>query len=485
MLNLDVRTGTEAIVIDRSGQRVQLRTVSTGETTWLPYDKLVLAPGASPLRPPLPGLDDPRILTLRNLLDMDRIKTAAAAAQRIAVIGAGFIGLEVAEQFIHLKKSVTLIEAQAQILPPLDPAMTLLMADELRTHGIELLLGDAIAGFSPTPSGLDCQLASGRRVAADLVVLAIGVRPDTTLARTAGLALGPRGHIQVDEFLRTSDPAIYAAGDAIETRDLLTGEPTTVPLGGPANRQGRHIADHLFRPAAARPYAGALGTAIVRAFGVTAGLTGWTEKRLRAAARPYRTVTVHDNHHASYYPGAKPLVLKLLWDPSDGRVLGAQCTGLAGVDKRLDVLATAIAGRLTIDDLGELELAYAPPFGAAKDIVNLAGYTATNTREGLLTPCESLPTDPTVQILDVRPPALVQKHPIPGGIVAFNIPLAQLRARSGELDTARPVVTVCALGKTAYFAARILAQRGFTVSALTGGLRATLAPRTPAKLPTP
>jgi rhodanese-related sulfurtransferase len=257
-----------------------------------------------------------------------------------------------------------------------------------------------------------------------------------------------------------------------------------VPLGGPANRQGRHIADHIFRPATARPYDGALGTAIVRAFGVTAGLTGWTEKRLRAAGRTYRTVTVHDNHHASYYPGAKPLVLKLTWDPADGRVLGAQCTGLAGVDKRLDVMATALVGGLTIDDLGELELAYAPPFGAAKDIVNLAGYTATNTRDGLVTPCDTLPTDPRVQILDVRPPALVLKHPIPNGVSALNIPLGQLRARSGELDVTRPVVTVCALGKTAYFAARILAQRGFTVSALTGGLRASLDPRTPAKLPT-
>ncbi len=486
LLNLDVRTGTEAVAIDRPGKRVQIRAVATGETSWLPYDKLVLAPGASPLRPPLPGIDDPRILTLRNLSDMDRIKAVAAVARRVAVIGAGFIGLEMAEQLIHLKKSVTLIEAQPQILPPLDPAMTLLMADELRTHGVELLLDDAIAGFAPAAadSGLECQLSSGRRVTADLIVLAIGVRPDTTLARSAGLALGPRGHLQVDEYLRTSDPDIYAAGDAIETRDRITGDPVSVPLGGPANRQGRLIAGHLFRPAATRPYPGALGTAIVRAFGVAAGLTGWTEKRLLAAGRAYRTVTVHDNHHASYYPGAKPIALKLLWDPADGRVLGAQLTGLAGVDKRLDVLATAIVGRLTIDDLAELDLAYAPPFGAAKDIVNLAGYVAANTRDGLVTPCDTLPADPAVQILDARPPGLVRKYPIPGDVSSINIPLAELRARSGELDPARPVVTVCALGKTAYFAARILAQRGFQVSALTGGLRARLDPRSPAKLPT-
>jgi rhodanese-related sulfurtransferase len=222
----------------------------------------------------------------------------------------------------------------------------------------------------------------------------------------------------------------------------------------------------------------------VRAFDAAAGLTGWTEKRLRAAGRAYRTVTVNDNHHAGYFPGAKPLLLKLLWDPATGRVLGAQATGLAGVDKRLDVIATAITGGLTIDDLAQLELAYAPPFGAAKDIVNLAGFTACNARDGLVTPLDALPDDPAVQILDVRPPALVQSHPLPRA-GAINIPLGALRTRLGELDRTRPVVTVCALGKTAYFAARILAQHGFQVSALTGGIRAHFDPRSPAKLPTP
>ena len=484
MLDIDVRTGTEAVAIDRSGKRVQLRTLATGEETWLPYDKLVLAPGASPLRPPLPGIDHPRVHTLRSLQDMDRLKAASADARRVVVIGAGFIGLEMVEQFIHLKKEVALVELLDQLLPPLDKPMTLLMEDELKRHGVELHLGDAIAGFAPACGALACQLKSGRSLPADLVVLAIGVRPETALAKAAGLALGPRGHIRTDAFLRTDDPDIYAAGDAAEIRDFVTDEPTAVPLGGPANRQGRAIADHIFRPASARPIPGALGTAIVRAFTVAAGLTGWSEKRLRAAGRTYRTVTVNGNHHADYYPGAQPIILKLLWDPADGHILGAQASGLAGIDKRLDTLATAIAGHLTIDDLAQLELSYAPPFGSAKDLVNLAGMAACNARDGLVDPIDTLPDDPAVQIVDVRPAPLAQKHPIPRpGVI--NIPLAALRQRAGELDPTRPVVTVCALGKSSYFAARILSQLGFSVRAQTGGLRAILDPRSPAKLPAP
>jgi NADPH-dependent 2,4-dienoyl-CoA reductase/sulfur reductase-like enzyme/rhodanese-related sulfurtransferase len=483
MLNLDVRTSTEAAAIDRPGKRVQIRSLASGMEEWLAYDQLILAPGATPLRPPLPGIDDPRIFTLRSLQDMDRIKAAATTAQRVTVIGAGFIGLEMAEQFVHLGKQVTLVEMLDQILPPLDRPMTRLMEDELRRHNVEIILGDGIESFSGD-SALTCRLKSGRTVSADLVVLSIGVRPDTALAKAAGLELGPRGHIRVNEFMQTSDPAIYAAGDAIEVKDLLTGEPSAVPLGGPANRQGRLAADHIFHPEQTKPYNGALGTAIVRAFEVAAGLTGWSEKRLRAAKRPYRTVTVNDNHHAGYYPGAKPMLFKLLWDPATGRVLGAQATGFLGVDKRLDVVATAIAGGLNIDDLAQLELAYAPPFGSAKDIVNLAAFTACNARDGLVTPIDAIPDDPAVQVVDTRPAPLVQAHPLTQ-VRSVNIPLGALRQRLGELDRNRPVVTVCAFGKTAYFAARILAQNGFQVSTLTGGIRANFDPRSPAKLPTP
>jgi NADPH-dependent 2,4-dienoyl-CoA reductase/sulfur reductase-like enzyme/rhodanese-related sulfurtransferase len=483
MLALDVRTSTEAMAIDRAGKRVQLREVAAGTTEWLSYDKLVLAPGAVPLRTNLPGIDDPRLFTLRSLQDMDRIKAAAANAQRVTVIGAGFIGLEMAEQFVRLGKPVTLVELLDQVLPPLDRGMTRLMEDELRRHGVELILGDGIAGFV-SESTLTCRLNSGRTVDSDQVVLSIGVRPDTALARDAGLELGPRGHIRVNSFLQTSDPDIYAAGDAIEIKDLVSGDATAVPLGGPANRQGRLAADHIFRPAQTKPYSGALGTAIVRAFEVAAGITGWSEKRLRAAGRAYRSVTVNHNHHAGYYPGAKPLLLKLLWAPESGRVLGAQVTGFLGVDKRIDVLATSITGGLTIDDLAQLELAYAPPFGAAKDIINLAGFAACNARDGLVTPIDAIPDDPAVQVVDSRPAPLVQAHPLTQ-VRSVNIPLPALRQRLGELDRNRPVVTVCALGKTAYFAARILAQNGFQVSTLTGGIRAHFDPRSPAKLPTP
>ena len=483
MLNLDVRTHTEAVAVDRAGKRVQLRHLPAATTEWIAYDKLVLAPGAVPVRPPLPGIDDPRLFTLRSLADMDRIKAAAEAAQRVTVIGAGFIGLEMAEQFIRLGKQVTLVELQNQVLPLLDPLMTRLMEDELRRHGITLILGDSVERFT-SGATLTCHLKSGRAVDTDLVVLCIGVRPDTALAREAGLTLGSRGHIRVNGFMQTSDPDIYAAGDAVETEDFVSHELTAVPLGGPANRQGRLAADHIFHPAQTRPYPGALGTAIVRAFDVAAGLTGWSEKRLQAAGRPYRAVLVNDNHHANYFPGAKPLLLKLLWAPDTGQVLGAQVTGLAGVDKRLDVMATAIAGGLTIDDLAQLELAYAPPFGAAKDLVNLAGFTAANVRDGLVTPVTELPDDPAVQILDMRPAALVQTHPLPRNHV-INIPFPTLRQQLDKLDRNRPVVTVCALGKTSYFGARILAQHGFNVQSLVGGIRAHYDPRTPAKLPTP
>lgn len=484
MLAIDVRTSTEVTAIDRATKHVHVRNLASGTTETLPYDKLILAPGAVPLRPPLPGIDDPRVFTLRSLQDMDRIKAAAAGTTRVAVIGAGFIGLEMAEQFVHLGKQVTLVELTDQILPPLDPAITKLLESELRQHHVDLVLGDSVAAFEPGASTLTCRLAWGRAVEAELVVLSIGVRPDTVLARESGLDLGSRGHIRVNGYMQTSDPDIYAAGDAIETEDFVTGDPVSVPLGGPANRQGRLAADHIFRPAGTKPYPGALGTAIVRAFSVAAGLTGWSAKRLSAANRAFRTVTVNDNHHAGYYPGAKQIQLKLLWDPANDRILGAQCTGLAGVDKRLDVIATAIAGELTIDDLAQLELSYAPPFGAAKDIVNLAGFAACNDRDGLATFVDTLPHDSAVQIVDVRPPPIVLAHPVPHpGVI--DIPLPQIRSRMGELDRDRPVVTLCAFGKTCYFAARILVQNGFQVSHLNGGLRASIDPRSPAKLPTP
>ncbi|PLK47026.1 FAD-dependent oxidoreductase [Uliginosibacterium sp. TH139] len=483
LLNLDVRTGCEAVKIDRAGKRVEVKYLADGRSEWISYDKLMLAPGASPLRPALPGIDDHRVFTLRNLQDMDRIVSATDEGMRAVVIGAGFIGIEMAEQLRHKGLSVELVELQTQIFPQLDAPMTALLESELRRHNIGITLGDGVARFEPKESHLRCHLNSGKVLDADLVILSIGVKPDTELAHDAGLELGPRGHIVVNDFMQTSDPSIYAAGDAVQTRDRVIDSPVNVPMGGPANRQGRVAADHIFMADKARPYPGSLGTAIVRGFEVAAGITGWSEKRLQAAGKPYATVTVNDQHHAGYYPGAKPLSFKILWEPNSGRVLGAQATGFEGIDKRLDVMATAILGGMTIDDLCHLELAYAPPFGSAKDVINLAGFTACNRRDGLVRHITELPTDPQVQIVDVRPQPLAEAFPAPANVI--NIPFPTLRANLAKLDRTRPVLTVCAFGKMSYFAARLLIQEGFDVKSFSGGLKANVDPRSPAKMPTP
>lgn len=483
LLNLDVRTRCEAIRIDRASKRVEIRQLGNGTTEWLSYDKLMLAPGASPLRPALPGIDDARILTLRNLEDMDRIVAASDSGMRAVVIGAGFIGLEMAEQLQRKGLFVQLVELQQQILPPLDAPLAALLESELRQHGIGITLGDGVARFESCDSHIRCHLNSGKVLDADMIILSIGVKPDTELAHAAGLQLGPRGHIVVDAFQRTSDPDIYAAGDAVETVDRVLGGKTVVPMGGPANRQGRVAADHIFMPDQARPYPGSLGTGIVRAFDTVAGITGWSEKRLLAAGYAYETVTVNDHQHATYYPGAKPLTLKILWEPDTGRLLGAQATGFEGIDKRIDVLATAILAGMTVEDLCHLELAYAPPFGSAKDVINLAGFAACNRRDGLITHSTTLPDDPQVQVVDVRPKPLSEAFPVPCKVI--NIPFPTLRANLDKLDRNRPVLTVCAFGKMSYFAARILAQQGFKVTSFSGGLKANIDPRSPAKMPTP
>lgn len=483
LLNLEVHTRCEAVSIDRANKRVELHHLDSGSIEWQPYDKLMLAPGASPLRPDLPGIDDPRIFTLRNLEDMDRVVAATDTGMRAVVIGAGFIGLEMAEQLHRKGLSVQLVELQKQVFPPLDAPMTALLESELLRQNIAITLGDGVARFEPSADIIRCHLTSGKVLEADLVMLSIGVKPDSELARAAGLNLGPRGHIVVDEFQRTSDPDIYAAGDAVETLDRVMGDKMVVPMGGPANRQGRVAADHIFMPEKARPYPGSLGTAIVRAFDVAAGITGWSEKRLIAAKRQYQTVTVNDHQHATYYPGAKPLTLKILWEPESGRLLGAQASGFEGVDKRLDILATAIVAGMTVDDLCHLELAYAPPFGAAKDAINLAGFAACNRRDALVSHSTELPDDPNVQIVDVRPKPLADAFPAPCKVI--NIPFPTLRANLDKLDRSRPVLTLCAFGKMSYFAARVLAQHGFNVTSFSGGLKANVDPRSPAKVLTP
>ena len=482
MLNLDVRTRCEAVRIDRAGKRVEVKNLADGSSEWLSYDKLMLSPGAAPIRPPIPGIDDQRIFTLRSLEDMDRVIEATEAGMRAVAIGAGFIGLEMAEQLQRKGLTVELVELQKQVLPQLDAKMTMLLESELRHHEIGVTLGDGIECFVPTPDALECHLKSGKVLKADFVVLSMGVKPDTQIARDAGLTLGPRGHIVVDHFQRTSDPDIYAAGDAVETAELVFGDRIALPMGGPANRQGRIAADHMLRPGAAQPYPGSLGTAIVRVFDVAAGVTGWTEKRMRDANKPCASVIVNDHQHATYYPGAKPLTVKILWAPESGLLLGAQVSGFDGVDKRLDVLATAILGGMTVEDLCHLELAYAPPFGAARDAINLAGFAACNCHDGLVRTTTLLPTDPQVQIVDVRPKPLAEAFPAP--VPVINIPFPTLRDNLNKLDRNRPVLTLCAFGKISYFAARVLMQNGFDVVSFSGGLKANVDPRSPAKMTT-
>lgn len=470
LLNITVRNRTEAVSIDRETKTVLVRDLNSKSEESLPYDKLVVSTGASPLRPPLQGIENPKILTLRNLEDMDRIKKMATDAKLVLVVGGGFIGLEMAEQLVHLKKEVTLVELVDQVLPQMDPEMVKAVQQELTDQGVSLALGDGIESFESSGEQVKATLGSGRIVEADLVILSIGVRPESGLAKDAGLELGKRGHIVANAYQQSSDPDIYAIGDVCETQDPILGGPVAIPLGGPANRQGRTAADHIIRGDEARPYPGSIGTSIVRVFDIAAGVTGYTEKRLRQMGIEYGTTTVTDFNHAGYYPGAVHLTVKALWDKQSGRILGGQAFGSDGVDKRLDVFATAIKGKLTIQDLEHLELAYAPPFGSAKDPINIIGFSANNMTDGLVKPLYKLSDAPeSAQLLDVRPPEVAKMHPISG---AINIPQSQLRDRLKELDTSRPVVTVCALGKTSYFAARILAQNGFDAHAHVGGLKA-------------
>ncbi|MFI6873886.1 FAD-dependent oxidoreductase [Streptomyces sp. NPDC050400] len=459
---IDVRVRHEAVAVDRAARTVRVRDLVTGEEYTESFDRLVLSPGARPFVPQLPGVE--RAFTLRDVSDTDRIAAELTAGARTAVVvGAGFIGVEAAENLRHRGLDVTLVELADQVLPPLDPEMAAPLAAELRAGGVDLALGTQLKEVREH----DVLLDDGRTVAADLVLMAIGVRPDVELASAAGLTVGPRGGIAVDEAGRTSDPEIFAVGDAAEKRDALTGESTLVPLANLANRHGRLVADAIAgRPVKARP---ATATAVVQVFGLTAAATGWNEKRLRAAGRPYQALHLHPGSHAGYYPGASPIALKVLFDPSDLRILGAQAVGSDGVDKRIDVVATAIAGGLTAPDLADLELAYAPPYGSAKDPVNMAGMIAENLATG---------TDRTVQwhelaavrdagatVVDVRTAAEHGRGAIPG---ALNIPLDELRERAAELPDGDLVVH-CQVGLRGHTALRLLAGLGRDAANLDGG----------------
>jgi len=470
-LRLDVRARSSVERIDRAAKTVRIREVDTGHEYDESFDKLILAPGAAPLRPPITGIDLPGVFTLRNLPDMDRIKAAVdGGAKQAVIIGAGFIGLELVENFVERGVQTTVVELQDQVLPPLDKEMTAPIVDALAARGVTLILQDSAEAFTQSADGLSVRLKSGRELPAGLVVLGVGVRPENKLAVDAGLDVGPRGGIKVDEHLRTSDPDIYAVGDAIETRDAISGAPVQVPLAGPANRQGRIAADNVFgRPSKFR---GTQGTAIVGLFDRAAALTGATEKALRARNVPYRAVTIHPVNHAGYYPGAEGMTLKVLFAPDTGRVLGAQAVGGAGVDKRVDVLATAIQAGMTVYDLEEVELAYAPQFGSAKDPVNMAGFVAAGLLRGdhpqIDAPALAALAESQRTLVDVRTHKEFAVGHIPG---ATNIPVDELRERLGEVPRDREVIAYCQVGMRGYLATRVLKQAGFDVRNLSGGYK--------------
>jgi rhodanese-related sulfurtransferase len=391
------------------------------------------------------------------------------------VVGGGYIGLEMAEQLKNRGLRVTVVEALPQVMAPLDPEIAAWITHELRANGVEVVLSDAMAAFEEPRAGEEARasvvvLKSGRRVPADVVVLGLGVRPDTQLAREAGLEIGVTGGIRVNDCMQTSEPSIWAVGDAVEVRDVVSGLASVIPLAGPANRQGRIAADNIFGRNS--KYSGTYGTAIVRVFKLAAACTGANEKRLRKAGVPYDAVHLHPGSHAGYYPGAAPITLKLLFAPRTGKLLGAQAVGSDGVDKRIDVLATALKGGMTVHDLAELELAYAPPFGSAKDPINLAGMAAQNVLAGDVSLAqwhEVGALDPkNTLLLDVRTDAERKSGFIPSSL---HIPLQQLRQRLGELPRDREIVVSCQSGQRSYFACRLLSQRGFRVRNLTGSYR--------------
>lgn len=468
MFRLNVRINCNALQIDREKKRVLVVDRISNEQEWLAYDKLMLAPGARPAMPDMQGMDDPAVFTLRNLQDMDRIIAIAKPDMRAVVVGGGYVGLELLEQLHKKGLKTSLVHLHSHVLPQFDSQIIQPLQNELKANGVQTWLNNHFTSFSREGDVLKCQLASGDVVETDMVIFSIGVRPESDLARETGLVLSEAGHVVVNQFMQTSDPDIYAAGDVVQTRERHYGQRVAIALAGPANRQGRVAADHIFQDVLAQPYPGSIGTSIVRLFGMVAAGTGWTEQALIESSRSYNTVTVHEHQHASYYPGAEMITLKLIWEPESGEILGAQATGKDGVDKRIDVLATAIIGRMTIDDLCHLELAYAPPFGTARDIINIAGFAATNMRDGLIRLIHYIPDDPAVQLLDVRPRQLAESSPVEG---AIHIPFPALRKNMGKLDKDKPVIVICQLGRTSYFASRVLSQNGFHAVSLTGGIR--------------
>jgi len=467
---IDVRTESEVVAVDTAAKKVTVNSREKGVYEES-YDQLILSPGARAIRPSIPGIESEKIFTLRNIPDTDAIKAYVdrEGIQSAVVIGGGFVGVEMAENLRERGLSVTLVEALPHILSPFDADMATLAEKELAENGVELVLGDGVASFREAGGQIQATLQSGAALTADLVILAIGVTPDTNFLQGSGIALGPKGHIVVNQHMQASAPSVYAVGDAVEVLDFVTGRKTAVPLAGPANKQGRIAADNI--AGIPSTYTGTQGTAIVKLFSLTAAVTGANEQALRAAGMPYHKIYVHPLSHASYYPGALPMSLKLLFG-EDGRVLGAQGVGLDGVDKRIDVIATVIRLKGSVQDLTELELAYAPPFSSAKDPVNMAGYVAENVLAGRshMVAWQDMADSPVQDaiLLDVRTKEEFDNGHLEG---AINIPVDSLRERLSELDPSKPIVEYCQVGLRGYIADRILTQNGFTVQNVTGGYK--------------
>ena len=467
--NIEARTWHEVVAIDRQRRTVKVKNLQDGAESEEHYDVLVLSPGAAPIRPAWPGIDLPGIFTLRNIPDSVEIRNwiETRRPKTAVVVGGGFIGLEMAENLHHRGIAVTIVELASQVMPPLDVEMSEYARQRLESNRINLDLNEGVVGFEQNADGsLAVLTQSGAKINADLVVLSIGVRPETKLAREAGLEIGDRGGIRVDDQMRTSDPNILAIGDAVEVRNWITGQWELIPLAGPANRQARVAADVIC--GRNTKFRGVQGTAVCGFFGLTIALTGATEKSLRrAGVEDFEKIYLHPGQHVSYYPGAKPIHLKLLFRKSDGLVLGAQAVGEEGVERRIDVIAQAIQMKATVFDLEEAELCYAPQYGGAKDPVNFAGMIASNVVRGdmELAPWSELPTTPAL-IIDVRGPHEYRSGHIDG---AVNIPLRELRGRIGDLDKSREIWASCQIGQRSYYAYRLLSQRGFKVRSLSGG----------------
>ena len=470
---IDIRTEQEVTAIRPDKKEVEIKNLSTGETYTETYDKLVLSPGAEPLRPGIEGIGSKKIFTLRNVPDTDTIKNYVNTEnpKRAIVVGGGFIGLEMAENLHDLGIQVDVVEMANQVMAPLDFSMAAIVHRQLTDKGVGLHLEDGVSRFEEKDGGVTVHLRSGKQIATDMVLLSIGVRPETKLAKDAGLAIGERGGIAVNDYMQTSDADIYALGDAVEVRHLVTGQPALIPLAGPANKQGRIVADNIVF-GNKKKYPGSIGTSIAKVFDLTVAAAGANAKLLQRNNIPYISSYTHGASHAGYYPGAVPLSIKILFAPENGKLLGAQIVGFNGVDKRIEMLAQVIQRGGTVHDLAELEHAYAPPYSSAKDPVNMAGFVAENilnkkSRIILWRELAELPAD-TIRI-DVRTHDEYKLGTIPGFI---NIPVDELREHLDELPKEKPIVVTCAVGLRGYLAYRILVQNGFKhVRNLSGGYK--------------